>query len=279
MPYLEIGDRKIYYQLHGKGEPIVLMHHGFASLQMWKDIYPHLVQAGFQVLLYDRRGYGRSDRGDDFWEFYVSDRFRTQMVEDLAALLEALDLGPVHLAGQCEGGVISVDFAVAHPERVRSLVLGSVQTWSLTDMVTFNAQKFPLSFAELDPALRDKFALWHGPQWGAEFYDRARPKGGAYGVGFFDLRPQLARVSCPALVIYPDRSALFDVEQGVAMYRVLPRAELAVMPYCGHNIYEYRPGQYLELVLGFYHRLAQGLHADKAPGHDHPDPNQRTCAT
>jgi pimeloyl-ACP methyl ester carboxylesterase len=55
-------------------------------------------------------------------------------------------------------------------------------------------------------------------------------------------------------VLYPDRSFLFDVEQGVAFFRHLVSGELAVLPKCGHNTYEYRPNEYVRQVLAFLKR-------------------------
>jgi pimeloyl-ACP methyl ester carboxylesterase len=78
--------------------------------------------------------------------------------------------------------------------------------------------------------------------------------GGAYGTGYFDLRPTLKKVLCPSLVIYPDRSSIFDVEQGVSFYKHLERGELAVLPSCGHNTYEYLPADYVRISLEFLKR-------------------------
>jgi pimeloyl-ACP methyl ester carboxylesterase len=61
-------------------------------------------------------------------------------------------------------------------------------------------------------------------------------------------------VSCPALVLYPDRSFLFDVEQGVTLYRHLPKGELAILPNCGHNTYEEQPEEYIRIILSFLKR-------------------------
>ena len=69
----------------------------------------------------------------------------------------------------------------------------------------------------------------------------------------FDLRPTLELVNCPTLVLYPDRSFLFEVEQGVAFYRHLPKGELAVLPNCGHNTYDEQPEQYgSHIVVNFW---------------------------
>jgi pimeloyl-ACP methyl ester carboxylesterase len=83
------------------------------------------------------------------------------------------------------------------------------------------------------------------------FFEQFRTFGGAYGRDTFDLRPDLSSITCPTLVLYPDRSYLFDVEQAVAMYRALPEGELAVFPNCGHNNYEHQPEAYIRIVSLF----------------------------
>jgi len=255
MSFAEINGRNIYYEEHGEGDPIVLLHHGFGCTRMWKAIYPTLVQNGHRVILYDRRGYGRSDGGDDFEPFYVGDGFRRESVEELDSLAGFLGLEAFHLLGQCEGGVIAVDFAAAYPERAKSLITSSTQCYSEIPMVDINKAKFPKVFEELDTDLRQKLMAWHGEDRAGPFYNQFRRFGGAYGKGVFDLRPVLSRVACPALVLYPDRSFLFDVEQGVAFYRHLAQGELAVLPGCGHNTYEQRSAEYVRVVLDFLKRL------------------------
>jgi len=112
----------------------------------------------------------------------------------------------------------------------------------------------PNPFRDLEPEIREKLAQWHGKDHAESFYNQFRTYGGAYGTGFFDLRDVLSSVQCPALVLYPDRSFLFDVEQGVALYRRLPKGELAVLPHCGHNTYEEQPQEYSRLILSFLQR-------------------------
>ena len=253
MPYTRVRNLNLYYEIHGQGETVVLLHHGFGCLKMWKDIYPALVQAGYRVVMYDRRGYGSSDRGEGYPAFYVSDAFRPESVEDLRDLLAQLGIGPCHLVGQCEGGVVASDYAARHPYLIRSLVTSSTQCFSKVPMTELNAMKFTKTFAELNPELREKFMDWHGEHAEVSF-NQFRLFGGAYGKDYFDLRNTLRAVSCPALVIYPDRSFIFDVEQGVEFYRHLPFGELAVLPDCGHNTYEERPEEYVREVLEFFKR-------------------------
>ena len=57
MPFTNINHIKIYYEVLGDGDSVVLLHHGFGCTKMWKDIYPALVENGYRVVMYDRRGY------------------------------------------------------------------------------------------------------------------------------------------------------------------------------------------------------------------------------
>ena len=254
MAFANTDGRKIYYEAHGDGSPFVLIHHGFAGTGMWKDIYPGLVEKGHRVIMYDRRGYGQSERGTDFEEFYASDRYLAESVEDLSALRKALDIDSFNIIGQCEGGAVGLEYASKHPEQVNSIVISSTLCYSEIPMAEFNRLKFPGSFQNMDPEFKEMVINWHGQEHAEKFYDSAIKGGGAYGRGMFDLRGLLPTVKCPALVIYPDRSSLFDVDQGLAFYRGLPKGELAVLPGCGHNTYKHRPEEYVRHVLSFFKR-------------------------
>jgi pimeloyl-ACP methyl ester carboxylesterase len=253
MPFEKVNGLQVYYEVHGEGEVMVLLHHGFGSAKIWSGIYPQFVAHGFRVLMYDRRGFGRSEGGDDFQEFYESDRYRPESVEEMRVLKERLGIGECHIVGQCEGGVVGVDYSVKYPGEVTTLTAASTQCYSEVPMTELNAAKLVSKFAYLQPQLQVKVVDWHGKDAQSR-YNQFAKYGGAYGTGFFDLRPVLPLVPCPTLVLYPDRSSIFDVEQSVAFYRHLARGELAVFPKCGHNTYEQRPEEYARTVLDFIRR-------------------------
>lgn len=257
MPFIKSNGYRIYYEIHGKGEPIFFMHHGFGCMKIWKDIYPSFVEAGYTVIMFDRRGYGRSEPGDNFMDFYVSDRYRPDSVEELRLVKEHLGIRECHLVGQCEGGVVGVDYAVRYPLEVKTLTTASTQCFSDVPMTELNILRLVNEFKLLAPELQAKMIDWHGEN-AETFYNQFSSYGGAYGTDYFDLRPILHRVVCPALVLYPDRSSIFDVEQSVAFYRHLPKGELAVFPRCGHNTYEQRPVEYVKTILDFIQRNREG---------------------
>ena len=119
-----------------------------------------------------------------------------------------------------------------------------------------SAGKIFSSFEDAQAEFQDKLIYWHGGSWAQELFALFIEMGGAYGTdaAAFDLRPLLANIHCSTLVLYPDRSRLFDVEQGVLMYRSLPKGELAVLPHCGHNTYALQPEEYQRIILTFFGR-------------------------
>jgi pimeloyl-ACP methyl ester carboxylesterase len=121
-------------------------------------------------------------------------------------------------------------------------------------MVELNQSAFPKMFQDLEPEVKEKLIDLQGEKHVESFYNQFRQYGGAYGKGFFDIRNLLPSVVSPTLVLYPDRSILFDVEQAVEFYRHLPQGELAILPRCGHNTYEEQPEEYIRLILNFLKR-------------------------
>jgi len=254
MPFVSINGLETYYEIHGKGETIVLLHNGFSCAKMWEEVFPILVEAGYRVVMYDRRGYGRSEGGPDFDEHYNSESFRPQSVMVMESLMEFIAIDRFHIVGQCEGGVVGIDYFLKQPHHVRTLTVASTLCYSKTTLEEFNRQKFPKPFQQLPQEIQEKYFYWHGSERAELFFKLCSRYGGAYGRYFFDLRSLLPRVICPVLVMYPDRGYFFEVEQGLTFYRHLPKGELAVFPRCGHNIHEHYPKQYARQVLRFLDR-------------------------
>ncbi|MBA5639345.1 alpha/beta fold hydrolase [Duganella sp. LX20W] len=105
----------------GQGEPVLLLH-GFPDTHaIWRHQIPALVKAGYRVIAPDLRGCGQSDIPRSKWSYRL-----TNLVADVAALLDALELRQVRLVGHDWGAVISWAFVLRHPERVACYVALSV---------------------------------------------------------------------------------------------------------------------------------------------------------
>jgi len=255
MPTVNVNGVSIYYEVHGQGQPLVLIHHGIGSTRMWEEFLPTAVANNYQVILYDRRGFGRSDPGENFQDYYLSERYNESSLRELSFLLEHLHIkNNIHFIGQCEGGVVAFNYAIQNPNTITAIVASTTLCYSQVKVSQYLAGKMFSSFAQADSEFKDKLIHWHGKAHAQELFALFVKFGGAYGSGVFDLRDTLEKVQCPSLVLYPDRSRLFEVEQGVLMYRSLHKGELAVLPHCGHNTYVENPEEYQRIILSFFER-------------------------
>ena len=115
MPTARTGDITTYYEESGSGDPLVLICGLSADLQVWRFLAPELAKR-YRVICYDNRGAGRTDAPDEPYSI-------TGMADDLAALMDQLQIDSAHIAGWSMGGVIAQAFALARPNRVRKLIL------------------------------------------------------------------------------------------------------------------------------------------------------------
>ena len=125
MPEAEVNGTGLYYELEGSGEPLALVHGSWGDATSWRFVAPGLAES-FRVLAYDRRGHSRSERADTPGSV-------DEDGDDLAALLEALDLAPAHVATNSWGGNIALRLATRRPDVFRSLGCHEPPLWSLLE--------------------------------------------------------------------------------------------------------------------------------------------------
>lgn len=114
--YAVLPDVKLWYtDTGGSGAPIILLHAGTGSSRVWDYQTPALTAAGFRVIAFDRRGWGRT----------VTAPSTTPAADDLIRLADYLKIGRFHLFGTAAGGFVAFDFALSYPERLRSLTIAN----------------------------------------------------------------------------------------------------------------------------------------------------------
>lgn len=115
MPVASINGAEIYYEIHGEGPVLVLAHGGGSNhLTWWKQVYD--LKNDYRVVTFDHRGFGESTNGGGSPAMFA---------DDLAALLDHLEIPKAALLGQSMGGYTVAGFASKHPERVSALILTS----------------------------------------------------------------------------------------------------------------------------------------------------------
>ena len=109
-----VNDIQMFYAEFGQGAPVLLLHGGLANSNYWGYVIPILVKHHYKVIVADSRGHGRSTRTPQPYSYDL-------MASDVIALLDYLKIKKVDLVGWSDGGIIGLDIAMHHPERLKRL--------------------------------------------------------------------------------------------------------------------------------------------------------------
>ncbi|MDA1904722.1 alpha/beta hydrolase [Bacillus cereus] len=261
---------EIYYEDHGTGKPVVLIHGWPLSGRSWEYQVPALVEAGYRVITYDRRGFGKSSQP---WEGYEYDTFTS----DLHQLLEQLELQNVTLVGFSMGGgevaryigkygtnrVEKAVFAGAvppylyksadHPEGV----LDDVAIQEFENGVKSDRLAFLDEFTKGFFAAGDRTDLVSEP---FQLYNRdiaagASPKGTLDCIAAFsktDFRGDLAKINIPTLVIHGDSDATVPYEySGKLTHEAIPNSKVVLIKGGPHGLNATHAKEFNEALLLF----------------------------
>src|SRR4051794_27027412 len=111
----KINGIDIYYEVYGEGDPVILLHGGLADGDQWVSVIPAIVAAGFQTVVMDSRGHGRSSFDDTPISYAL-------MAKDVLGLMDHLGIGKADIVGWSDGGIIGLELAMTHPERLHKVV-------------------------------------------------------------------------------------------------------------------------------------------------------------
>ena len=252
MPHLELGDLPTYYELTGNGPPLVFVHGGFVDSRMWDAQVADFV-LDYRVLRYDLRGHGLT--GPSEKRRYTVELF----AEDLRGLLDALGLGPVALCGLSFGGMVAQAFAARYPERLSALILADTAvsttlTWSDKLQTYLLAPRWLMlpTIRLLGVKRWVRFSFWlasrtRNADWfGADREVSNYVKGAMlevatteyvklYGAIYSFRQQNLAEVSVPTLLLNGEKESKSVFTHTAQLERLLPHAEVAVVPGVGHT--------------------------------------------
>ena len=260
---------ELHYEDHGSGKPIVLIHGWPLSSRSWENQVPALVEAGYRVITYDRRGFGESSQP---WDGYDYDT----LAADLDALLQHLDLREVSLVGFSMGGGEVVRYIGTYGQaRIAKAVLASAVPPFLgkthdnpdgaldeatlkgfLDAVKGDRIAFLDAFCtKFFTAGKDLKVSDQQREYARDIAAFASPKG-TYdcitAFGTTDFRGDVAKVSVPTLVIHGDSDAVVPFEaSGKRAAEAIPGAEVVVIKDGPHGINASHADEFNQALLRF----------------------------
>ena len=244
---LELPGVRLWYEDSGSGVPVIFLHAATGSSRVWEHQVAAFTKAGYRLIAYDRRGYGRS--GID-----AAGPQPGTAADDLEGLVKGLGIDRFHLVGTAAGGIVAMDYALSFPQRLRSLVIANsivgVQDEDYLELgrrlrPAPQFEALPAEFRELGPsyraANREGVRRWMalaGPR--ADQAMRNRITFAALGT-----------IKVPVLLLTGDAD-LYTPPPVLKLFKDrIENSKSIVIPECGHSAYWEQPDLFNRAVLDF----------------------------
>jgi pimeloyl-ACP methyl ester carboxylesterase len=254
--YIEVNGGRIFYEAAGNGPAVIMIHDGILHRETWDAQFAAFARS-YRVIRWDRRGYGRSD----------SPKAPFSNLDDLSKLMNTLKVERVTLMGCSSGGLLAIDFALEHPEKVSSLILVGpiisgfgfskhfqtrgdrgypIADAPVAEKIKYWAQKDPWITAPESKAAKEKMEilLTANPQnmSGAGRYARG-PGRSAMGL--------LSEIKVPTLILAGE-SDIPDVHAHIGVIQAgIAGSQRVVLPHSGHLAHLEVPDAFNKVVLDF----------------------------
>jgi pimeloyl-ACP methyl ester carboxylesterase len=261
MPKIHIGDIELYYEIHGDGEPLVLIPGFRTGLWLWFKQVEVFAQR-FRAIVFDPRGIGESDKPD------VPMTIKT-LADDLAALLSALNIENAHILGVSFGGFVAQEFAINYPQMTRSLILCCTSFGGprhlLPSLATLQAMS-EVAGLNTDERTRRNFQQAFSPKFVSE---RSVDLEQAIGLRLqhavsdqthfaqlqaaatFDAEARVSRIKAPTLVLTGDEDTLLPSANSHNLVAAIPLAQLKIIEGGSHMFFIEQPEIFNQTVIEF----------------------------
>jgi pimeloyl-ACP methyl ester carboxylesterase len=260
VPHLDANGQRLYYEVHGEGEPLLCITGLAVDTLSWTLQVPAWSQR-FRTIVFDNRDVGQSSQADG--EYEIAD-----MARDALALADALELDAFHLVGLSMGGAIAQELALAAPERVRTLTLcvsfggggrwardhariwaqgsrGRLREDAVDELLLLCLSEQTYENAELVAFLRARMLENPHPQ---------TPEGFARQLAAssrHETRDRLGQLTMPVHVIGAEQDVLLPVWKSRELAQLIPAARLTVLEGAAHGVNLERAEEFNAAVLDF----------------------------
>lgn len=241
MPTVERGGVTLYYETAGSGPTVALV--GDAGYGAWQWGWQYAALAGpYRVVVFDHRGTGRSDTPAGPYTMET-------LVDDLEAVLRAVDVGRTHLVGAGLGGMVALGYAREYGRARRLGLLGTAAAGEAVDVLAGRDLETATgrSFQAAQSEAMDGIRAWREE----EDADTAGWRAQAAAVAAFDARDWLHDVPAPALVCHGTADEVWPPSGGEALAAGLPRGEFVPFDGAGHLVWVEQSRVVNDRLVGF----------------------------
>lgn len=264
MPVSKVNGINIYYEIHGEGEPVIFGNGVFSNTLGWVNQLP-IFSKEYQVILYDMRGQGQSDKPEGPYSFDIH-------AEDQKALLEDLGFSIVHHVGISYGGELGLVFALKYPDMLKSLVVcsavsfvgpllyGMCQLWRsacmLEDPEMFYHATVPLNFGET--FIQENTAILEQAKLRYAQLDYSPLVRLIDAFLMLNITDQLPRINIPTCVIAGEKDILKPAyPYSKLIHDKIPNSEMVIVQDSGHAVTFEKPEEFNSIALGFLRKQSQ----------------------
>lgn len=221
---LSVNGCDMYFEVHGAGSPVLLLHGFTGSGALLTQLFNQLAKT-HQLIIPDLRGHGRSTNPSNTFT-------HRQVALDMFALLEHLNIDKVKAVGLSAGGNTLLHMAIQQPNKIQTMALVSA-----TPYFPEQARKIMQQFTVESKTENDWQSMReihvHGDEQIRTIWQQANAFSGSYDDMNFT-PPFLAKIKAKTLIVQGDRDPLYPIEISVEMFRNIPDSHLWVMPGGGH---------------------------------------------
>jgi pimeloyl-ACP methyl ester carboxylesterase len=222
--YVQAKDAKIYYEVYGKGQPIVLLHGGLFGSTIEMTDFINRLKNKFQVIAVSTRGHGKSEIGTEPLTL-------EQRANDAMAVINAVTKDSVIVLGFSDGGYAAYKLGAMYPNRIKKLiVIGAGEVYPGLREFKFTAKQA----MEMDKAYwNQQLKLMPEPNRLEEVFTQVANCYNNVTVS----KDLLSAIKCPVLVMAGDRDGGNPVERVVSAARFIPNHQISIIPNTGHGCF------------------------------------------
>ena len=260
MPLVPVGEIELSYERAGSGPPLLLIMGMSGTYDHWNTGFLEDLRCDFDTIVYDHRGVGASSRlGEGRLTI-------AQLAHDAAGLLDALQVDSAHVLGFSMGGMVAQELALAHPERIGTLVLGGTYCGgdggALMPETSLRKLAEGASTRDRARAVRAAWEVNVSPSFAAneQAYARFRRIGMRRAVATqvimaqmraiakFDASARLPELRLPTLVVHGTLDEMLPVQNGYMIVGLIPGSRLEILEGIGHMFFWEQPEHSAELI-------------------------------